>query len=197
MKNVYIPREERLKRSLDRKAREAAYALMLAEAALLAGMPQSPARYDPVTRPEAAIERRNSILDLIARRGAIQIGEDRFYRPGAAAIAAAKTAPLALHLKEFLIEAPHFVFNQVQPELEALFGREALYQDGLVVRTGIDLDLNYQAQSQLEHWISEFEAVSNSRNGTVIVIDAPTGEIIAYLGSRDYFREDLRATSTT
>ena len=235
VKNVYIPREERLKRSLDRKAREAAYALeltqrydkrqilewyvnqisyggyfngietasqgyfgkpasalTLTEAALLAGMPQSPARYDPVTRPEAAIERRNSILDLIARRGAIQIGEDRFYRPSAAAIAAAKTAPLALHLKEFLIEAPHFVFNQVQPELEALFGREALYQDGLVVRTSIDLDLNYQAQSKLEHWISEFEAGSNSRNGTVIVIDAPTGEIIAYLGSRDYFREDLQ-----
>ncbi len=89
------------------------------------------------------------------------------------------------------IEAPHFVLNHVTPELEALFGREALLSDGLIITTSLDLELQYKAQEQLEHWISEFEDISNSRNGALIVLDAPTAEILVLIGSRDYYREDI------
>ncbi len=53
--------------------------LTLAEAALMAGIPQSPAAYDPVTHPDTSVERRNEVLDLMLRQSPIQIGEDKFF----------------------------------------------------------------------------------------------------------------------
>ena len=50
--------------------------LTLAEAALLAGIPQSPAAYDPVHHPEAAMARRSEVLDILERKGTVQIGRD-------------------------------------------------------------------------------------------------------------------------
>ncbi len=77
------------------------------------------------------------------------------------------------------------------PQLEELFGREALLSDGLIITTSLDMELQEKALEQLEHWISEFEDISNSRNGALIVLDAPTGEILVLIGSRDYYREDI------
>ena len=117
-KNLYIPEDERSKRSIDRKIREAVFALeltrryskeqiltwylnqinyggifygveaasegyfgkpaselTLAEAALLAGIPQSPSAYDPLTHPEAAKQRRNQVLELVRDKGALEIGD--------------------------------------------------------------------------------------------------------------------------
>jgi membrane peptidoglycan carboxypeptidase len=234
IKNVYIDPEERAKRSIDRKVREALYAieltdrydkdriltwyvneisygglyngieaaaqgyfgkstreLTLPEAALLAGIPQSPAAYDPRTLPEAALIRRNEVLDLMLRAGRLQIGHDRFFEVSVEEIEAAKAAPLEIMPQVNRIEAPHFILEHLTPELEALFGREALLRDGLVVTTSLDMNLQREAQGILERWISEFENVSNSRNGALIVLDAPTGEIRVWIGSRDYYREDL------
>ncbi|MPZ49301.1 MAG: hypothetical protein GEU75_08375 [Dehalococcoidia bacterium] len=158
VKNVYIPPEERTERSLDRKLREAFYALeltqryeksqilewyvnqisygglfngveaasrgyfgkpaaelTLGEAALLAGIPQSPAKYSPVTDMETALVRRGEILDLIARQGQIQIGAERFYTPSAEEIAAARAETPALVTQDHLIEAPHFVLTTLLP----------------------------------------------------------------------------------
>ena len=155
--------------------------LSLAEAALLAGIPASPARYDPVNNPEAAIERRNQVLDLMLRRGKVSLLEAY----------AAKLEPLKLAPQRFPIEAPHFVLDYVQPQLEKLLGREALYRGGLSVTTTLDLDLQKQADAALEKWISEFEATSNGHNGALVAIDPNTGEILTFAGSRDYFRDDI------
>jgi membrane peptidoglycan carboxypeptidase len=165
--------------------------LTLAEAALLAGIPQSPARYDPISRPEAALVRRNEILDLVELRGTVQIGEDAFFTPSPEELQAARETPLRVQTRVYPIEAPHFVLNHVAPQLEALFGRSALYRDGLVVRTTLDLGLQRSVAEILDRWIREFEGVSNSHNGAVLVIDAPTGELLSVIGSRDYFREDI------
>jgi len=100
--------------------------MTLAEAALLAGIPQSPAAYDPVNHLDAALARRSEVLDLIARRGQVQIGEDTFYSPTPEEIEEARLAPLQLQQPTFPIEAPHFVLTYVAPELEKLVGREAL-----------------------------------------------------------------------
>ena len=162
-----------------------------AEAALLAGIPQSPAKYDPRNEAKAALARRNEILDLIAGHAEISLGEDQVYAVLPWQIEAAKAAPLGVIEQVYPIEAPHFVLNHVTPELEALFGREALLSDGLIITTSLDLELQYKAQEQLEHWISEFEDISNSRNGALIVLDAPTAEILVLIGSRDYYREDI------
>jgi membrane peptidoglycan carboxypeptidase len=161
---------------------KSAHDLTLAEAALLAGIPASPARYDPVNNPEAAVERRNQVLDLMLRRGKISLLEAY----------AAKLEPLKLAPQRFPIEAPHFVLDYVQPQLEKLLGREALYRGGLSVTTTLDLDLQKQAEAALEKWISEYEATSNGHNGALVAIDPNTGEILTYVGSRDYFRDDIQ-----
>jgi membrane peptidoglycan carboxypeptidase len=72
-----------------------------------------------------------------------------------------------------------------------MFGRDAIFRDGLVVTTSLDLDLYNESNTILERWIREFEGVSNSKNGAVTVIDPKTGEILVMVGSRDYFREDI------
>jgi len=234
VKNVYIPQEERQKRTIDRKLRETVYALeltqnyskeqilewyvnqisyggvyngveaasqgyfgkhaselTLAEAALLAGIPQSPAEYDPVNNPEGALARRNAILDLMLRQGRIQVGHDKYYTVTREEVEAAKQEPINISQRRFPIEAPHFVLQYVQPQLEALFGREKLLRDGLVVTTTLDLDLQRRVQEIMEKHIQEFENISNSHNGAMMVMDPKTGEVLVMIGSRDYFNEEI------
>jgi membrane peptidoglycan carboxypeptidase len=243
VKNVYIPPEERQKRSVDRKAKEIVDAieltnryskeqilewyvnqisyggvyngveaasegyfgkpardLTLAEAALLAGIPQSPAEYDPVNHPDNATARRDQILDLMQKQGKIRIGENKYFEITEEQLAAAKAEPISISVKRFPIEAPHFVLQYVEPQLIQLFGKDALYHDGLVVTTTLDLDLQNEAQANLERRIVapapgsalSYEQISNSHNGAVVVMDPKTGEILTMVGSRDYFREDIQ-----
>jgi membrane peptidoglycan carboxypeptidase len=166
--------------------------LTLAQAALLAGIPQSPAQYSPILHPEAAVARRNEVLKLMDGHDRIQIGPDAYYTPGRADIEAAIQAPLELSPQHFPIEAPHFVLSYVQPELVARFGQDALYRDGLTVTTSLDLDLQNQAQEVLERRISQYEAQSNAHNGAVLIIEPKTGEILTMIGSRDFFRDDIQ-----
>ncbi len=156
--------------------------LTLAEAALLAGIPASPATYDPVNNPEAALARRSQVLDLMLDEGKISAVEAY----------AAKLEPLNLAPQRFPIEAPHFVLTYVQPQLEQLVGRDALYRGGLRVTTTLDLDLQRKGEEVLERWISEFEETSNGHNGALVAIDPKTGEILVMIGSRDYFRDDIQ-----
>ena len=172
--------------------------LTLAEAALLAGIPQSPADYDPVNQPESALARRNQILDLMLRKGRIRIGEDRYYEVKAEAVEAARQEPVKIAERRFPIEAPHFVLQYVEPQIEALYGPDALLRDGLVVTTTLDVELQRRANEILEAKITApasgsqtFEEISNSRNGAAMVIDPKTGEVLVFVGSRDYFREDI------
>ncbi len=226
-KNVYIPQEERLERSVDRKLKETVIALeltkkyskeqilewylnsisyggiyvgiqaasegyfgksakdlTLAEASLLAGIPQSPAAYEPIANHEAAKSRQHDVLTLMVRHGAITQEE---------ADAAAAT-PLEFHAKRFDIQAAHFVLGLVAKELTDRFGEEALYRDGLDVLTTLDLNLQNLGQQVVEGRIAQYERDSPSsdgHNGALMAMDPMTGQILAYVGSRDYFRDDI------
>ncbi len=166
--------------------------LTLAQAALIAGIPASPAAYDPVNNLQAATQRRNEVLDLMLRQGRIQIGEDKYFIVTPEDVAAAKQEPIVLAAKRFPIEAPHFVLQYIQPELEKLYGHDALFRDGLVVTTTLDLDLQKQTQAILEKNIEEYEKISNSHNGAMMIMDPKTAEILVYIGSRDYFNDDIQ-----
>jgi len=224
VKNVYIPQEERQKRSIPRKLKETVYALELSrryskdqilewylnqisygglyngieaaaqgyfgkhasdlnlqEAALLAGIPASPKAYDPINSSDTALWRRNWVLGRMAEEGYVTKEE---------AYLAALT-PLDLTPQRFPIEAPHWVLNYIEPELEQLFGREALLRGGLHVYTTLDLELQKRAEAILEEWISAFEASSDGHNGALVAMDPNTAEILVYVGSRDYFRDDI------
>jgi membrane peptidoglycan carboxypeptidase len=155
--------------------------LTLAEAALLAGIPACPSCYDPRQNPAAAVERRHQVLMLMLDRDKIT--------PEEAWIA--NQAPVELAPSWFLIDAPHWVLSYVGPELEKMFGRQMLYRGGLSVTTTLDLDLQKKAEAILEEKISDYEETSGGHNGALVAEDPTTGEILAYVGSRNYFRDDI------
>ena len=77
-------------------------------------------------------------------------------------------------------------------ELKARFGEDALLHDGLQVTTSLDLDLQHQAEQILDANIKQYGDPANSHNGAVIVLDPTTEEILAYVGSADYFDDTIQ-----
>jgi membrane peptidoglycan carboxypeptidase len=166
--------------------------LTLAEAALLAGLPQAPSTFSPLSAPEAALERRNQVLDIMLGAGPIKTGPNSSFAVTREEVEAAKTEPLTLAPQQFAMQAPHFLFSYVQPQLEALFGEDAVYHGGLVVRTSLDINLVNAAQGALDRWLATYGPASNTKNGSVVVMDPRTGEILAMLGSRNYADEAIQ-----
>jgi len=108
--------------------------LTLAECAMLAGLPQAPARYNPLTNPEAAKQRQQTVLGLMVKVGALTQAEaDRAY-----------AEQLQYASASFPVEAPHFV-AAVWTQLQRDFGEE-LYAGGLEVITTLDLTWQQAAQ---------------------------------------------------
>jgi penicillin-binding protein 1A len=102
--------------------------LTLAEAALLAGIPQNAPRLSPVNHPDRAFDRRNHVLDRMAEEKYISHEEAD----------AAQRAPLGLHLrKDPPSIAPHFL-EEVRKYLEKEYGSQRIYQGGLRVYTTLD-----------------------------------------------------------
>ena len=113
-----------------------AHELDLAQCALLAGLPQYPAGYNPIENPEAARQRQAVVLSLMVRDGYISLAQ---------ATDAGKER-LAYASTPFPIEAPHFVM-WVQSQLEQLLGTDRLRAGGLRVTTTLDLDWQRQAET--------------------------------------------------
>ncbi len=155
--------------------------LTLAEASLLAGIPQQPVRYDPLRNPQSAKARQAEVLDLMVRHN--RITSDEALR--------ARSEPITLRQARFEIDAPHFVLGPVATEITERFGADALYRQGLEVTTTLDLDLQKIATDSLEKWIREFETQSRGHNGAFYALDPKTGQVLVYVGSRDYFRDDI------
>ena len=110
--------------------------LELGEAALIAGILQSPARWSPLVNMERATERRNYALGRMADEGYVS-----------EAVAAAEMAqPIALAPRRERANtvAPYFL-EEIRQHLEAGYGAQRLYEDGLVVRSTLDIDLQRAA----------------------------------------------------
>lgn len=153
--------------------------LTLAEAALLAGLPQSPALYDPYTNPEAAKKRQWVVLNLMAEAGYISQAD----------------ADEALEEKVYFqplrgdFKAPHFV-TYVRQQLEAWWGIEAIYHGGLKVYTTLDPRLQEIAEREAAAHIAAL-ADHQATNAALVAIDPQTAEIKAMLGSVDFFDPDI------
>jgi membrane peptidoglycan carboxypeptidase len=156
--------------------------LTLAEAAMLAGIPQSPVAYDPLGNPEGAKWRQGEVLRFMVSHGAIT--QDQADAAGAETLVYRKN-------QRFDILAPHFVLGPVAAEIKARFGERALFDDGLEITTTLDMTAQRSAEAALEKHLALNEKVSGGHNGAVQVLDPRTGQILAYVGSRDYFRDDI------
>jgi 1A family penicillin-binding protein len=160
--------------------------LDLAECALLAGLPQAPAIYDPLTDPQAAKERQSVVLGLMVKHGELD---------NARAEAAAREQ-LAFAATPFPIRAPHFVMY-VWELLRQQFGEEAIYRQGLRVYTTLDIDLQERAQDIARYHLLELstaragEPAHNVSDAAVVALDPHTGDIWVMLGSPDYFEATI------
>ncbi len=159
--------------------------LTLAEAALLAGLPQAPSYYSPYNNPKLALRRRNLILESMYKEKKISKIE---YQK-------AISQPLGVRKPAISIKAPHFVFY-VRTLLEDLYGIKMVEEGGLRVYTTLDLEVQNETEKIVREEIEKLKNL-NVTNGAVLVTKPKTGEIIAMVGSVDYFLNNIGAYNVT
>lgn len=152
--------------------------LSLAEAALLAGLPQAPAHYDPFRNFTAAKARQEYILELMARDGFI----------GAEEAQQAKEEQLQFVPAEStraILRYPHWVFY-VRSVLEERYGPERLVTAGFTVYTTLDAHLQDIAEEVVGRHMDLLTA-QRANNASLVAIEPSTGQILAMVGSPDYY----------
>jgi penicillin-binding protein 1A len=146
--------------------------LKLTESALLAGLPQSPSRFNPLINPTGALERRNQVLQKMAEQGYITDGvADRASQAGLG---------LERGYRYTTIREPYF-FDYVQQDLISRYGVATVRQGGLKVYTTIQPHLQEAAkQAIIDHGYTSDPAAA------VVSIDPATGNIVAMASSGTY-----------
>ena len=176
--------------------------LNLSEAALLAALPKAPERYNPRREPDRAVQRRNTVLELLRSEHVINDADASL----------AKAYPLQLAQRtETGDVAPYFV-EWVRKQLDEQFGRQ-LYEQGLKVFTTLDIDMQLAAERAMDQQLRAIEggklgpykyvtfeqyfarAADDDRNtsgvtpylqGAFVAMDPKTGAVRAMIGGRDY-----------
>src|ERR1035437_2173603 len=155
--------------------------LDLAESALLAGLPQAPTQYFPFgALPEDGKERQIEVLKAMLDQGYINKTQEQ------------KAEKEDLKYKKFTneIEAPHFVLY-VKDLLIAKYGEKAVEEGGLKVTTSLDLDIQNFAQTAVASEVDKLPTYYHVTNGASLVTDPANGEILAMVGSKDYFNNEI------
>jgi len=154
--------------------------LTLAQATLLAGLPASPTRFSPFgAHPELAKERQERVLRQMVESGFI--GQEQADQ--------AKEEDLQFSEPSIGIKAPHFVLY-VKELLVEQYGEKIVEQGGLKVNTTLDLDLQEFAQQTVASEVAKLKNLDIS-NGSALVTNPQTGEILAMVGSKDYFDKEI------
>ncbi|KKU51109.1 MAG: hypothetical protein UX73_C0007G0001 [candidate division WWE3 bacterium GW2011_GWC1_47_10] len=154
--------------------------LTVAEAAFLAGLPQRPSVYSPYgTHPELSKERQVEVLRRMTEDGYItkQQAEE------------AKNKELTYRTKqnEVGFKAPHFVLYVKQKLIEQ-FGDKLVEQGGLKVTTTLDYKLHEESQKVVKDEVSKLKNYKVG-NAAAVVLDPKNGQILAMVGSKDYFAD--------
>ena len=149
--------------------------ISLAEAATLAALIKAPSFY--MVNLEELFTRKDYVLSRMVNEG--YLAQDK-------AEEAKKEEVIVVEILR-PIKAPHFTL-WVQGQLERTYGREFLEQKGLKVFTSIDWELQQSAEETVKERV-EYNKAYNSHNAALVAIDPKTGEILAMVGSADYFGE--------
>lgn len=151
--------------------------LSLAEASLLAGLPTAPTSYSPATNLETAKSRQRFVLERMLNLG--YINKEEFNKAVSEELVFADT--------DGYIRAPHFV-DFIRKDLEKRYGRRYVEFGGLTVTTTLDLDIQDKVQSIVTEEVNTNSYLGFS-NGASVVMDVKNAEVLAYVGSIDYFKE--------
>jgi len=159
--------------------------LTLEQAALLAGLPQAPSLYSPYVNPALAQKRRNEDLRSMQSQGFISQTVSNKLQSTKLEVVPPRTN----------IKAPHFVFY-VKSQLEEKYGIRQVEEGGLNVITTLDLDIQEEAEKILKEELEKVKEL-NVSNGAILVTRPSTGEILAMVGSVDYFASPSGAFNVT
>jgi penicillin-binding protein 1C len=170
--------------------------LTLAQASFLAGLVQAPSVYDIFTNPEATLERHRQVLTLMVdtstEQGCIYVSDTRqpiCVSPEMAGAAAAEIINYQFHSPAVFMRYPHWV-TYIRGELESLFDPQTIYRSGFTVHTTLDPDLQAAAQESVRAQVATL-AENNASNGALVAIVPGTGEILAMVGSADFYNEEI------
>lgn len=152
--------------------------LTLAQAALLAGLPQRPSTYSPFgAHPELAKSRQEEVLKQMVNNK--YITQEEANKAAAEELVYASITPP---------QAPHFAL-WIKEQLADKYGVKTVEQGGLRVYTTLDLDIQNIAQQAVATEVAKLKK-QKVGNGAAVVTNPSTGEILAMVGSKDYFATD-------
>lgn len=152
--------------------------LMLIESAILAGLPQRPSFYSPYGPNKDAYQKRTK--DVLRR-----MREDGYITRKQELDAIKSLETISLLPKSEAIKAPHFSFY-VKDLLVKQFGKDMVEEGGLQVTTTLNYKLQVQAEDIVRNEVEKAKGLKVG-NGASIVLDPKTGEILAMVGSKDFF----------
>jgi membrane peptidoglycan carboxypeptidase len=149
--------------------------LTVGQMAMLAGLAQRPSDYDPVQNPGAAKARRAQVLDAMVESNFITVSEaDQ-----------AKAEPIVVKAATTSLYAAHFTFR-VREQLIRELGEKAAYRGGYTVFTTLDWNMQQLAEKEVRDHVDALKG-NNVNNAALITMDPTTGEVLAYVGSYDYY----------
>jgi penicillin-binding protein 1C len=170
--------------------------LTLGQAAFLVGLVQAPSVYDVFTNREATLERQRQVLVLMVNtsteQGCIFVSnapQPLCITPEAAGAASAELAEYEFHTPEVQIRYPHWV-NFVRSELEARYDPTTIFRSGFRVYTTLDPALQDQAEAIVAEQVGAL-AEKQVSDGALVAIRPATGEILAMVGSADFYNEAI------
>ncbi|MFA5131583.1 MAG: PBP1A family penicillin-binding protein [Patescibacteria group bacterium] len=153
----------------------------LPEAAILAALPQSPSRYSPYgDNKDILLSRKDYVLDLMAEQGYIS-AEERDN---------AKKQEIVFKPRDNNITAPHFVMY-IKEMLAEKYGEKMVEQEGLKIYTTLDLYKQKIAEQIITEKTKDYPTKYGANNAALVSIDPKTGQILAMVGSRDYFDDSI------
>jgi len=155
--------------------------LNLAESAILAGLPQRPNAYSPFSSSKAYVSRTEHVLNRMFEDGYIDketqlktIEEVKNYQ---------------FYNNSSKLLAPHFVF-WIKDILSQRYGEDIAEGGGLKVTTTLDLSLQDEVQKIVREEIDKSEKLGIT-NGAAVVIDPRDGQVLAMVGSKDYYNDEI------
>ncbi|MBU3934587.1 transglycosylase domain-containing protein, partial [Patescibacteria group bacterium] len=161
--------------------------LTLAESALLSGLPAAPTFYSPFgAHPQDSTTRQHEVLRRMV--------EEKYISEAEADNAKKETLVFKPASKDD-IKAPHFVMY-VKEQLVGRYGEKMVEQGGLKVTTSLDSDIQEQAQKAVTEEIGKLKNMRVG-NGAALVTKPKTGEILAMVGSADYFASESGNVNVT
>lgn len=167
--------------------------LDLAEAALLAGLPQSPSRYNPLRHPERAKRRQKVVLARLVAVGAITPAE----------AAEAAEAPLTFRRQADDGPVGGYFVDYVLKQLEERYGADVVYHGGLKVTTTLDTQLQRNAEASVVRGLEDLDKImaasepgaangnSGRAQGALVAVQVNSGAIKAMVGGRRYAESEF------